>query len=143
MLYDFQQVALHIFTRYFDVVRTIFQCVQIQFYCLITCFQYRSLYHLTCNAINFDRDILVTHGIQIQVNNIICWIRIQTRLNWKAIALKKSRPKGGTFYSNRCGLLYFFNESTTALNASGWFIAKSAKTLRFNSIPLLFTAPMN
>lgn len=40
-------------------------------------------------------------------------------------------------------LYYFFTALTTALNASGWFIAKSARTLRFNSIPLLFIAPMN
>lgn len=40
-------------------------------------------------------------------------------------------------------LIYFFTAFTTAANASGWFIAKSANTLRFNCNSLLFSAPIN
>jgi len=51
--------------------------------------------------------------------------------------------KSGIELNRKVKSFYFFNESKTALNASGWFIAKSANTLRFNSIPLLLIAPMN
>lgn len=37
----------------------------------------------------------------------------------------------------------YFTVSTIALKASGLFIAKSAKTLRFNSTLLAFNFPMN
>ena len=39
-----------------------------------------------------------------------------------------------------CGV--YFAWSTTALKASGWFMARSAKTFRFNSIPFLESAPI-
>ena len=37
----------------------------------------------------------------------------------------------------------YFTFATIALKASGWFIAKSARTLRFNSMLLAFNAPIN
>ncbi len=37
----------------------------------------------------------------------------------------------------------YFTLLRMALKASGWFIARSARTLRFNSIPDAFTLPMN
>ena len=44
--------------------------------------------------------------------------------------------------SNLCSLIYF-TLATIALNASGWFTAKSANTLRLISIPALCKAPIN
>ena len=41
------------------------------------------------------------------------------------------------------GYLPYFSLSTIALKASGLFIAKSAKTLRFNSILLVLSFPIN
>ena len=38
---------------------------------------------------------------------------------------------------------YYFTLATIALNASGWFTAKSANTLRLISIPALCKAPIN
>ncbi len=49
----------------------------------------------------------------------------------------------GFIYKRVIIVFIYFTLSTIALNASGWFIAKSAKTLRFNPISLAFTLPIN
>ena len=79
-------------------------------------------------------------------------------LNKKQIALSCSSHCGENFHINelenwikkrgkspfsRLFKTIYFTESTTALNASGLFIAKSARVFLFNSIPLAFTFPMN
>ena len=54
--------------------------------------------------------------------------------------------KGGhkpPFFHHQCSCCIYFTFSITALNASGWFIARSASTLRLSSIPLLLSFPMN
>ena len=55
---------------------------------------------------------------------------------------EKSLPKGKAFRKIRMCRPYF-TLSTTALNASGWFIAKSAKTLRLSSISAFLSKPIN
>lgn len=37
----------------------------------------------------------------------------------------------------------YLSDFTTALNASGWFIARSASAFLFNSIPCALIFPMN
>lgn len=69
------------------------------------------------------------------------------RIDWEefkaAIAkIKKSDSYESDFSKVRL-LLIYFTWSTTALKASGWFIAKSARTFLFSSIFLAFTFPIN
>ncbi len=61
-----------------------------------------------------------------------------------------SKNKEAVFLFEKNGLLMrdnmlnvYFTLSTIALNASGWFIARSARTLRFNSMLFAFTLPIN
>ena len=60
----------------------------------------------------------------------------------EAIGTKKSCTNAA-FKRDNILLNVYFTFSTIALNASGLFIAKSAKTLRFNSMLLAFNLPMN
>jgi len=59
----------------------------------------------------------------------------------KIILEKKAFPKEGFIKIKAVQtLFYFFNYS---LNASGWFMAKSAKTLRLSSISPFFNNPIS
>ena len=49
------------------------------------------------------------------------------------LANKKAAPDYGTAFLFDVG--FYFTDSITDLNASGLFIARSARTLRFKSIP--------
>lgn len=49
----------------------------------------------------------------------------------------------GFIYKRVIIVFIYFTLSTIALNASGWFIAKSAKTFLLSSMLLAFTCPMN
>ena len=62
---------------------------------------------------------------------------------------KKGLPKSRKAFSKSVKslkiseiLYYYFTASTTALKASGLFIAKSANTLRFKPISLAFNLPI-
>ena len=64
------------------------------------------------------------------------------------LLLKSKKPRNlrGFFFTSEydtIGCLPYFTLSTIALKASGLFIAKSAKTLRFNSILCVLSFPIN
>ena len=67
-----------------------------------------------------------------------------------SLKFKHLEKKGGGFLRlpmtaatlRRSVYLELLIKSTIALNASGWFAARSAKALRFSSIPLLWISPM-
>ena len=53
------------------------------------------------------------------------------------------RQTGSIDHFTSVKTVYYFTFSTIALNASGWFIAKSARTLRLISISFFFNNPIN
>ena len=64
-----------------------------------------------------------------EVNDIVGEIR-EVSLQTK----KGKQPKLFPFFLYQA-IAYFLTVSATAVNAAGWFIAKSAKTLRFMVLP--------
>ena len=58
---------------------------------------------------------------------------------------KKTAPKRSGFICiiSPCSGYIYFTLSTIALKATGWYIAKSAKTLRLISMLLFFNNPIN
>ena len=65
--------------------------------------------------------------------------------NMQATGIKKghSLSRNGLFLSSDKDFVYFLILSTTALKASGWFIAKSARTLRLIWISFFDNSPIN
>lgn len=59
------------------------------------------------------------------------------------IMQKKTYSKKSRFVHLSEMSYFYFTLFTIALKASGWFIAKSAKTLRLSSMLLAFTLPIN
>lgn len=55
--------------------------------------------------------------------------------------IKKDALKNASFYFNE--YITYFTEFTTASKASGLFIARSARALRFRAIPFSLILPMN
>ena len=56
---------------------------------------------------------------------------------------KRSRTRRDLNKRGKFILILYFTFSTMALKASGWFMAKSARTFLLSSIPLDFTFPIN
>ena len=66
-----------------------------------------------------------------------CRVILKNKSNKKT----QTKRRLGFYYKQVIYIYLIF--STTALKASGLFTAKSAKTLRFSSILLAFTFPIN
>ncbi len=76
-------------------------------------------------------------------NDFLVEINLSSFLQRKRNKNKRSRTRRNLNKRGKFIFNLYFTLSTMALKASGWFIAKSARTFLFSSIPLDFTFPMN
>ena len=79
---------------------------------------------------------------QVRLNSFFLFTKIGTKNGITKLYIKK-KSSFTELFSNKCVfLLFYFTLATIALNASGWFIAKSANTFRLISIPAACKAPI-